>query len=181
MSQTMSESHRNSLQAVLEAGGKSPIAAVNGTAFLRGYFASVEPEDLSSRAPQELAAAAFAHLRFAGKRRRGRAAVRVFNPTLREHGYTSPHTIVEMVGEDMPFLVDSIGLAFQSRGLTLHFLAHPVFAVVRDAGGALRKLRARDEGGEARGARLESFQHVEIDRIVDAAALAALAAEIARN
>ena len=51
------------------------------------------------------------HLAFARRRRRGRALVRVFNPTLREHGYTSPHTVVEMVNDDMPFLVDSIGLA----------------------------------------------------------------------
>ncbi len=181
MPQTMSESYRNSLQAICAAGGRSPVAAVNGAAFLRGYFANVEPEDLSTHDPRELAVAAFSHLRFALTRRRGRASVRVFNPTLREHGYTSPHTIVEMVGEDMPFLVDSIGLAFQSRGLTLHFLAHPVFAAVRDARGTLRGLRARADGDKTRGMRLESFQHVEIDRIVDAAALEALAAEITRN
>ncbi|HUY83238.1 MAG TPA: hypothetical protein VMU86_01580, partial [Steroidobacteraceae bacterium] len=152
---------------------------MNDAQYLQAYYASVAPQDLAARDPAELAAAAFAHLGFAQNRRRGRAAVRVFNPVLRERGRGSPHTVVEMVGDDMPFLVDSIALAFQRRGLTLHFLAHPVFAVARGADGALRSLRPRSDG--ASGERLESFQHLEIDRIVDAATLRALAAEIERN
>ena len=65
-------------------------------------------------------------------RRRGRALVRVFNPTLREHGYTSPHTVIEMVNDDMPFLVDSIGLALTQR------VAHHAFPGASD----LRRVRA---------------------------------------
>ena len=81
------------------------------------------------------------------RQRRGRALVRVFNPTLREYGYSSPHTVIEMVNDDMPFLVDSIGLALTRRGLTLHFLAHPVFAVTRDKAGVLRSRRRARRGG----------------------------------
>ncbi len=64
--------------------------------------------------------------------------MRVFNPTLREHGFVSPHTIIDVVNDDMPFLVDSINLALTERALTLHFLAHPIFAVSRDRAGNLR-------------------------------------------
>ncbi|NNM62086.1 MAG: NAD-glutamate dehydrogenase [Steroidobacteraceae bacterium] len=181
MSQSPSEPREKLLQAICAAGRRSPIAAVSAGAYLRAYYANVDPEDLAGRAPAELAAAALSQLRFAGSRARGRRALRVFNPNAREHGYASPHTVVEMVGEDMPFLVDSIGLAFQRRGLTTHFLAHPIFAVSRDARGALRALQARTEPGSGRAARLESFQHVEIDRIVDAATLEALAREIEHN
>ena len=53
------------------------------------------------------------------------ALVRVFNPTLREHGFISPHTVIEMVNDDMPFLVDSISLALTQRALTLHFWRIP--------------------------------------------------------
>ncbi len=117
---------------------------------------------------------------FARQRRRS-ALVRVFNPTLREHGFTSPHTIVEMVNDDMPFLVDSIGLALTQRALALHFLAHPIFAVVRDGSGTLTSVRERGDSSQDRAGRLESFQHIEVDRIVDPAALGSLAAQIERS
>jgi glutamate dehydrogenase len=149
--------------------------------FLRDFCATVDPQDLAARDAADLAAIAISQLRFARRRKPGAALVRVFNPTLREDGYTSPHTVVEMVGDDMAFLVDSIGLALARRGLALHFLAHPVFAVARDRRGNLRTLRARDDAPPNPRQILESFQHLEVDRIVGADALAALREEIARN
>src|SRR5208282_985033 len=104
-----------------------------------------------------------------------------------EHGYASPHTVIEMVNDDMPFLVDSINLALTQRALTLHFLTHPIFAVSRDGSGTLLSLRERGEAAEdgaqpsGRKPRLESFQHIEVDRIVDPAALNSLASQIARS
>jgi len=181
MSQAMSEPQKKILQSICAAAGRAGVAGVQGASYLREYYAGVPPQDLASRDARELAAAALDQLRFARQRTRGRALVRVFNPTVREHGYNSPHTVVEMVGDDMPFLVDSIGLPLQRRGLTLHFLAHPIFAVARDAKGALRSLRPRGAADGNPRARLESFQHVEIDRIVDAATLESLAQEIERN
>ncbi|HUY83774.1 MAG TPA: hypothetical protein VMU86_04300, partial [Steroidobacteraceae bacterium] len=124
MSLKKSESHQRAIQAIAAAVRKSPVAGVHAASYLRAYFENVDAEDLVARDPRELAATALAHLKFARIRPRGRCTVRVFNPTVRECGYSSPHTVVEMVGEDMPFLVDSIGLAFQRRGLTMHFLAH---------------------------------------------------------
>jgi glutamate dehydrogenase len=113
---------------------------------------------------------------------RGRTAlVRVFNPTLREHGFVSPHTIIDVVNDDMPFLVDSVNLALTERALTLHFLAHPIFAVVRDRAGGLSTLEKRADAAEAPKQPLESFQHVEVDRIVDPAALKSLEAQIERS
>jgi glutamate dehydrogenase len=34
--------------------------------------------------------------------------VRAFNPSPEEHGFQSTHTIVEIVNDDLPFLVDSV-------------------------------------------------------------------------
>jgi glutamate dehydrogenase len=100
---------------------------------------------------------------------------------LREHGFVSPHTIIDVVNDDMPFLVDSISLALTERALALHFLAHPIFEVTRDRGGNLSALQERTEPVEGTKQRLESFQHVEVDRIVDPAALKSLAAQIERS
>jgi glutamate dehydrogenase len=175
------EQYRKSISAIVAAAARLPKAmrGADPKRFLQAYYANVDAEDIAARNPTELAAAALSHLMFA-RQRRGRALVRVFNPTLREYGYSSPHTVIEMVNDDMPFLVDSIGLALTRRALTLHFLTHPVFAVTRDKAGVLRSVNERGSAADKH-PRLESFQRIEVDRIVDAAALQSLCAEIERS
>ena len=188
MYQASSEQHRKIVSAAARSAIRPPKSLRNfdWPRFLQAYYANVDAEDLAERDPAELAGTALSHLLFARRRRRS-ALVRVFNPTLREHGFTSPHTVIEMVNDDMPFLVDSIGLALSQRSLTLHLLTHPVFAVLRDGSGNLLSLRERGESSKdnkqpkAKKPRLESFQHIEVDRIVDPAALNSLAAQIERS
>ena len=188
MYQASSEQHRKIVSAIVRSSVKPPksLRNVDWPRFLRAYYANVDAADLAGREPAELAGTALSHLMFARRRRRS-ALVRVFNPTLREHGFISPHTVIEMVNDDMPFLVDSISLALTQRALTLHFLAHPIFAVTRDSSGNLLSLRERAEASkdskqrEDKKARLESFQHIEVDRIVDPDALQSLASQIERS
>jgi glutamate dehydrogenase len=158
-----------------------PRRGVEFAQFLRGFYANVEQEDLAAQDSNQLAAAAWSHLAFAARRRRGHALVRVFNPTLGEHGFSSAHTVVQIVNDDMPFLVDSVGLALTERGLALHLLAHPIFAVTRDGAGHLRRIRGRGEAQAGTKARLESFQYIQIDRLFDAAARDGLRLDILRN
>src|SRR5580698_8301593 len=149
MYQVSSEQHRNIIAAILRSPVRPPksMRSLDWRRFLQTYFANVDAKDLAERDPKDLAGAALSHLMFA--RQRGRAAlVRVFNPTLREHGFVSPHTIIDVVNDDMPFLVDSISLALTERGLTLHFLAHPIFTVARDGAGNLLALHERGEASK---------------------------------
>jgi glutamate dehydrogenase len=188
MYQASSEQHRKIVAAVVRSAIRPPKSMRNldWPSFLQAYYANVDDEDLAPREPAELAGMALAHLIFARRRRRS-ALVRVFNPTMLEHGFTSPHTVIEMVNDDMPFLVDSISLALTQRSLTLHFLTHPIFAVARDGSGTLLSLQERGDGSGAKkrpagtNLRLESFQHIEVDRIVDPAVLNSLAAQIERS
>ncbi len=182
MYQVSSEQHRSIISAILRGPVRPPKSTrgLDWRRFLETYFANVDGKDLAEHDPKELAGAALSHLTFATQRRRT-ALVRVFNPTLREHGFVSPHTIIDVVNDDMPFLVDSVNLALTERALTLHFLAHPIFAVVRDRAGKLSSLQKRAESSGDTNQRLESFQHVEVDRIVDPAALKSLAAQIERS
>src|SRR5205814_1455430 len=83
-----------------------------------------------------------------------------------EHGWQSTHTVVEIVNDDMPFLVDSVTMEVNRHASTLHLILHPILAVQRGADGALAGLAASD----TKGAKRESFIHVEIDRMTSAAA-----------
>src|SRR5580704_12538880 len=182
MYQVSSEEHRSIISAILRSPVRPPksMRGLDWRRFLQTYFANVDTKDLADHDPKDLAGAALSHLTFATQRGRS-ALVRVFNPTLREHGFVSPHTIIDVVNDDMPFLVDSVSLALTERSLTLHFLAHPIFAVVRDRAGALSALEKRADASEGTKQRLESFQHVEVDRIVDPAVLKSLEAQIERS
>src|SRR5438093_8776360 len=144
--------------------------------FTERYFQDVEAEDLAERQPADLYGAALSHWNFARKRDPGRARILVFNPTLEEHGWQSTHTIIEIVNDDMPFLVDSVTMEVNRHGLTMHLIIHPIVVVERRADGTLAGLPAED----AKGARRESFIHVEVDRITEPSRLEALAADIAR-
>src|SRR5437879_11400005 len=143
---------------------------------VRRYYGQVDPEDLALRQPADLYGAALSHWGVAKNREPGRAKVRVFNPSIEEHGWQSTHTIIEIVNDDMPFLVDSVTMEVNRHGLTMHLIIHPIVAVERRADGTLAGLPAEN----AKGVRRESFIHVEVDRITEPSRLEALAADIAR-
>src|SRR3546814_14253552 len=73
-------------------------------------------------------------LRCAHERPAATAKVRVHNPTLSEDGWKSPHTVVQVVNDDMPFLVDSVTAELTGRGHTVHPVIHPIVPVERNAG-----------------------------------------------
>jgi len=158
------------VQAKVPAAQRNTIAA-----FIQRYYGQVDPEDLAERAPADLYGAALSHWNFARRRDPAHARVRAFNPSIEEHGWQSTHTIIEIVNDDMPFLVDSVTMEVNRHGLTLHLIIHPIVAVVRDADGILTGV-----ADDAEGARRESMIHVEVDRIVDPAKLDELGGDIIR-
>ena len=143
--------------------------------FAQSYLEGLDAEDLDERDVLDLYGAVVSLWRFAASRTPGEAKLRVFNPSVEEHGWQSTHTVVEIANDDMPFLVDSLQMELLRQGLTLYLIAHPIVTVTRDAEG--RRDDASDGG--ATGVR-ESLMHVEIDRIIDPSRRAALAADIAR-
>ncbi len=144
--------------------------------FVHRYYGQVDSEDLAERTPADLCGAALSQWEFARQRDAGRAKVRVFNPVRGEQDWQSTHTIVEIDNDDMPFLVDSVTMEVNRRGLTQHLIIHPIVAVERDAEGTLVRLVADGSGA----GRAESFIHVEVDRITDAGEREALAADLLR-
>src|SRR5438105_5507945 len=110
--------------------------------FTARYFQDVEGEDLAERQPADLYGAALSHWNFARKRDPGSVRIRVFNPTLEEHGWQSTHTIIEIVNDDMPFLVDSVKMEVNRHGLTMHLIIHPIVVVELRADGTLSVIHA---------------------------------------
>ncbi len=142
--------------------------------FLEQYVRNVPVEDLQGRSEEIMARAAIDHLEFGSRRRKGQALLRIFNPTVREHGYSSHYTFVEMVNDDMPFLVDSVAAAINHHKLAVHITVHPIISVRRDGKG---KLTAIVKPG-AKGAQSESLIRFAIERETDPGELKVLGQEI---
>jgi hypothetical protein len=140
--------------------------------FVREYYADAAPEDL---AELDLYGAALAHWHLLQLRRPREAKVRVYTPDLEEHGWQSTHSVVEIVTDDMPFLVDSVTMVLTRHGSSIHVGIHPILSVRRDDDWRLVERLPREAEGVA-----ESLIHIEIDRQADQAFADELAGELRR-
>ncbi|BBK39686.1 glutamate dehydrogenase [Allostella sp. ATCC 35155] len=127
--------------------------------FVRVFAQNVAPADVAAFAPEDLYGAALSLFAFAARRPPGAAEVRVFNPRADADGWTCRHTVIEIVNDDMPFLVDSIAAELQRQDLAVHLIVHPTMAVEREGD----RLVTAGQGPVR-----ESLMHVEVAVIADA-------------
>ena len=146
--------------------------AAAAAAFVRHYYRWVPPEDLADRAEIDVYGAAIAQWNLALQRQPGEAKVRVYNPSPDQDGWSSRHSVLQIVSDDMPFLVDSVAIAMSDLGYGTHLVIHPVIRVHRDAAGTLTAIAEDGEGQP------ESVMHVEFDREPDLENLAAIKGEV---
>ncbi|MEV0905943.1 NAD-glutamate dehydrogenase [Streptomyces hokutonensis] len=150
-------------------------------AFLQRYYLHTAPEDLADRDPVDVFGAAYSHYRLAETRPQGTANVRVHTPTVEENGWTCSHTVVEVVTDDMPFLVDSVTNELTRQGRGIHVVIHPQVVVRRDLTGKLNEVLTTPPTGELpHDAHTESWIHVQIDRETDRADLKQITADLLR-
>ncbi|MFF3948302.1 NAD-glutamate dehydrogenase [Streptomyces sp. NPDC001902] len=139
-------------------------------AFLQRYYLHSAPEDLLDRDPVDVFGAAVSHHRLAELRPQGTANVRVHTPSVEENGWTCSHTVVEVVTDDMPFLVDSVTNELSRQDRAIHVVVHPQMLVRRDVTGKLLEVldaAPGDGAGVPHDVLTESWIHVEIDRETD--------------
>ncbi|MFI8822200.1 NAD-glutamate dehydrogenase [Streptomyces sp. NPDC053431] len=149
--------------------------------YLQRYYLHTAPEDLTGRDADDVFGAALSHYRLAENRPQGTANVRVHTPTVEENGWTCSHSVVEVVTDDMPFLVDSVTNELSRQGRGIHVVIHPQVMVRRDVTGKLIEVLAKEPKGELpHDALTESWIHVEIDRETDKADLKQITADLLR-
>ncbi|PZF90852.1 NAD-glutamate dehydrogenase [Micromonospora deserti] len=120
-------------------------------------------EELIGFTAEEMLAAARAHRDLAQQRVPGELKLRIHEPDADQH-----HTVIEIVTDDMPFLVDSVTALLNSHHLDIHLLVHPLVVVRREPLGRLTEVSADVEPDDAiAGDLVESWMRIEIDPIRD--------------
>jgi len=142
--------------------------------FARDMYARGAAEDLVTYSADDLAA--FARAAWDGLARHplDTHSVRVENPASPPDGSRAGDvTIVEIVNDNMPFLVDSVMGELQSSGLEVRLVLHPILAVERnDAGDLVAYHGSANADGKGR---RESLIHIHVPRMDTEEERAALA------
>ncbi len=146
--------------------------------FAQRYYSGVAPDDLASMAIEDLYGVVLTHWQLASQRTPGKPLIRIYNPSYEEHGWRSPHSVVAIVCDDMPFLVDSVRMLLNRHAKTVHLIFHPVMHVQRDRKGQLLDLL--DSTAEGKDAISEALLHFEVDQETSSQILAALRTELER-
>ena len=154
--------------------------------YLRSYYQRVATEDLAP--PSRLAAVAQAHARLALSRPQGRALVQVREPgDAQLHPVSRSGLVVDIVIDDMAYLVDSVTTELNRHEAEIRLLVHPLLRVRRDVTGALRGILgvcgdasrpAHTPGEPAADEITESWIHVELGPPRDKVTADQLAAEL---
>ncbi|MCK7594654.1 NAD-glutamate dehydrogenase [Pseudomarimonas salicorniae] len=152
----------NPLDAVIAAVCKRLPAPrhKDATALAEAFCRRVNVDDFGSRSAEQWSSLLCGFLDFLRDRKVDTPKIRIFNPTLEDHGWESSHTVIQIVNDDMPFLVDSVSMAITQNDALVHAMIHPVLHALRDPAGHLL-------GIDGKG-RAESLMHIEIDRQAEA-------------
>lgn len=146
--------------------------------FIRRYFAIVAPDDLIDTSFDILLGGALSLWELGAQRQTGAAKVRIFNPTVEKDGWSLEHTVIEIINDDMPFLVDSVTAEINRRHRNIHLLMHPVARVRRDRAGS--RLEVTQTVAAPTDAMVESTMHIEIDQESDPAEIDSMRAALER-
>jgi glutamate dehydrogenase len=147
--------------------------------FLGAYYRRVAPEVLVTAGPRRMAAVAARHAELGARRPQGRAAVQVRDSG--EASLTGAGTVLDIVTDDMPYLVDSVTMELNRHSADIRLIVHPVLTAHRDVTGVAHGIELGGVGaggvvvGDEPGAGevSESWIHVEIGHLAGLDRLAA--------
>ena len=147
-------------RVVRHAQSADPSRAEEFDNFLRHYLQHVDAGDLAARRIEDLFGAAADHLQLAKQWATETISIRALNPRNEIDGWESEHTVVMIVTDDLPFLVDSVIVEISRLALGIHLVVHPVMADAREHGASFCNPCTRPDDGE----NSASLILVEVDR-----------------
>ncbi|MDE3059848.1 MAG: NAD-glutamate dehydrogenase [Pseudomonadota bacterium] len=150
MKKTYQQQHAARLAAILAA---LPAKADDQLKrFVGQFYAKTPVTDLERYAPAEAVQLAQLAYEFMQERPGNEPKIRIFTP--------QKNTVIELLNDDMPFLVDSLSAELTRHGLITRETIHPILKVRRDKKGQLTELAAADN--KSAGVKAESLIHFEV-------------------
>ncbi|MEY3107293.1 MAG: NAD-specific glutamate dehydrogenase, partial [Pseudomonadota bacterium] len=129
--------------------------------FIKQFFTRVLNHNIYGCNYVELHNIAIQTYSFIAKRQKQEIKVRLYNPSLKKDGWVSDYSILEILNQDMPFIIDSINVELQKQGITIHRIIHPILTIKRQKSGELIEVNDFDNNSTSN----ESIIHYQITKI----------------
>ncbi len=152
----------NAIDKVVDHGLKVLPGRTDMEAVIRHYYGHVDPEDLQMRRTEDLFGMVADHLQLGASWKPGTIAIKVVDPKIEIDGWGSEHTVVQIVSDDMPFIVDSVGMELSRLCIGIRLVVHPVMVPDPDSPAGFGPPQPGREP-TAEGTEV-SFMSIEVDR-----------------
>ncbi len=126
--------------------------------FIKLFYLQNHGRDFVNYSIEELHNATFLSFSFAAEKT-SIFKVRIHNPSKDVDGFESVNTFLEVISDDMPFLVDSIVGHLDKIGIRIKNIVHPIYSTIRDENGKLVSIT------EKKNAKPESIIQLHLDKI----------------
>jgi len=136
--------------------------------FSKLLYGNISPLDLHNRNDSDMYGATMSLWNSLNDHKINKPVIKVFNPEVSKHGWKSNHTVIEVVAEDMPFLIDSLKMALGRLGLPPHLMLSSPIKVIRDSQNKITNLSSTSNF-DFKETSIETALIVEIDRITEKA------------
>ncbi len=131
--------------------------------FLNIFYKNVPDEDVQLMRPEHINFTAKTHLDIVSNRKYGsNAKVSVYTPTTTKNGWDSSCTIIDIVNDDMAFLVDSVVAEIVARGYHINVFLHPILYVETDKKNTVTAIYPSNK----KNTKAQSHIHIEINRAI---------------
>lgn len=131
--------------------------------FLKTFYTNVPKEDMSMMAPENVAFTAKNHLELSHSRKKGdNPAISVFTPGKKKEGWDGTCTVIDIVNDDMAFLVDSVVAEIIRHNHQITVFIHPILYTKRNSSGKISNIFAKEEKNTAG----QSHIHIELSRVI---------------
>lgn len=138
----------------------APPYKIAAETFAKLFYGNVSLEDLSETSLDALVNSTYEMWQFSLDRKSVQPKIKYFVEKREINGTFVSQTIIELINDNKPFLVDSVAGAINSLGYSIHLIVHPVMQVERDASHHLKKVFNRTQ--ETKKGSYESFIRCEI-------------------
>ncbi|MDE2336141.1 MAG: NAD-glutamate dehydrogenase [Alphaproteobacteria bacterium] len=144
------------------------------SAFAKAFYQRVPVEDMEGWSAKDLQRVVASMFASAETRKPGKQNVRVFTPEQKRDGWHAPHSVIQLVNDDMPFIIDSVTAELAAQNLTVEVLFHPILQASRGKGGRLKDIQAE----KGRGYVTESYVYIQLEQMLSPEAADRLAARL---
>ncbi len=106
--------------------------------FVAAYYENIAADELRDRSTEKLFGLAHNHWQLSQSRKKNEIKLQVFNAETDTHVWKSKRSIMQVVLNDSPFIIDSIGLIIERLGYNINLTIHPRLSVKREKGELVR-------------------------------------------